>query len=66
MAMKILSEASYARLTEQNRRLRSRVAALENSNQQMVLQLGMLGYTVSVIPEVPAQPARIAIKPVRK
>jgi hypothetical protein len=63
--MRILSEKSYRRLIERNRVLASRCQSVERSYQELVLLLGLKGFTVDLKPEVPAKPAALFLKTLR-
>jgi hypothetical protein len=54
-----------ARLEEKCRRLAQRFHELEHAHQTLILRIGILGYTVEPVAEVPARPATLALRRVK-
>jgi hypothetical protein len=58
-------EAENRVLEDKSRRIAQRYHALEKFHQTLVLRLGLLGYNVEPVAEVPARPATVRLTKAR-
>jgi predicted nuclease with TOPRIM domain len=59
-------EAENAKLEEKSRRIAQRFHALERLHQTLVLRVGLMGYHVEPVAEVPAKPATLKLTKARE